>query len=573
MATFTTGTWSWGPRALTAGLAAVTALSATALPGLMADELRVSVPNPTARIAPVVADVASSVRLAVAVGSTDVIVRTTATAGPAARAAVIGAGGVVTAELELVGGFGATIGASALSALEAVDGLISVTLDGQVEFLGKPSLGGGGGGTTTPSVAPYDHYYPETIGAEALQALGFDGSGVGIAIIDTGIAEIPDFAGRIVAHQDMSSEANNVDGVGHGTFLAGLAAGDGAMSATGSKRALTYPHRGVAPGAHLIDVKVASANGDTNLITILAALQWVHHNRNIYDIDVVNLSFGTVSEQATNIDPLNFAVQQLWRDGIVVVTAAGNLGEQGSRTITKPADDPFVITVGAADSRGTVLPADDQVPGFSSRGPALADGNAKPDVIAPGRSVVGPVAPGSTVSTIAPAIVDTNYVRGSGTSFASAITAGAVALLLDAHPNWTPNQVKGALMATAAPVAELNVYKAGRGIVNLVAANALVVPPSANGGLLYGSAVGDLAYTLGDVANSLLQTANCTIQGLLGLLGLGEPCSIWFSLNRFANDFNVATWEATQFAGHQWYDAEWYGHQWYGHQWYSNDWS
>src|SRR5581483_4354015 len=178
----------------------------------------------------------------------------------------------------------------------------------------------------------------------------------------------------------------------------------------------------------------------------------------------LNLSLGTDSTQSYRIDPLDYAVEQAWKAGITVVVAASNRGP-GAGTISKPADDPFVLTVGAVDDNGTVTTADDSVPDFSSRGPTAADGLAKPDVVAPGAHLVSLAAPGATITQEFPPVgMPAPYRRGSGTSFATGVVSGLVADMLSANPSWTPDRVKYALMSTAAPDASSDRMADGDGL-------------------------------------------------------------------------------------------------------------
>jgi serine protease AprX len=263
-----------------------------------------------------------------------------------------------------------------------------------------------------------------------------DGRGVDVALVDSGVVPVGGLAepGRVVYGPDFSSERRdsdlrNLDTFGHGTHLAGLIAGrDQRFS-------------GIAPGARLVSVKIAGADGETNLSRVLAALDWIrrHHDADGYNIRVVNLSLGVPGDDYRS-DVLAWAVEQLWKEGIVVVAAAGNQGVF-TRTLDMPADDPFVIAAGASDPRGTVDPWDDRVADFSSRSRWRS-----PDLVAPGEKIVSLRVPGSTLDTeFSGARVETKYFRGSGTSQAAAITSGLAARLIAARPWLVPDQVKAML--------------------------------------------------------------------------------------------------------------------------------
>jgi serine protease AprX len=277
--------------------------------------------------------------------------------------------------------------------------------------------------TSTPQV------YRDASGASTLAGNGFNGQGVTVAIIDTGVADVPGLDGKVIHQENLSAAPAGGDQFGHGTFVAGLV-------------------HTVAPQASIVSVKLSGADGSVDVTQVLAALQWVSSNRDTYGIDVVNLSFGNDSKQSAYTSLLNFGVQKLWDEGIVVVASAGNLGP-ASGTVTKPGDDPVIISVGASDDRGTGTRDDDVVADFVSRGPTQ-DGLAKPDLVAPGTRLVSLRAPGSTADVNYPqARIGSDQFRGSGTSFSAPIVAGVVAQILSADGSLNPNQVKYGLLKGA----------------------------------------------------------------------------------------------------------------------------
>lgn len=295
-----------------------------------------------------------------------------------------------------------------------------------------------------PDLSGYDPRPPDLVWQELVRLhkvpATFDGRGIRVALIDSGVANVPDLHNRVVARVDFTEERHGLDTYGHGTHMAGLIAGDGTSSAGVWK--------GAAPGADLISLKVASWNGATDTSSVIAALRWVVTNKARYNIRVVNLSFGTDGMQSYRSDPLDRAVERAWEAGIVVVTSAGNLGPLAG-SVSKPGDDPRVLTVGAYDDANTLLTDDDRIAAFSGRGPTR-DGFAKPDVVAPGVSIVSTRAPDSTVDTFRSAArLDANYFKGTGTSQAAAIVSGVVARVLQANPRLTPDQVKGIVISTA----------------------------------------------------------------------------------------------------------------------------
>src|SRR4051812_46388301 len=188
----------------------------------------------------------------------------------------------------------------------------------------------------------------------------YQGDGVTVASIDTGVTPTPNLGNRLLARVDLTSERDGIDRFGHGTHMAGVIAGNGITS--------LGAYEGAAPEARLVSVKVAGWDGATDVSTVIAALQWVVANRTRFNIRVVNLSWGTDGGQSYGVDPLDLAVERAWAAGLVVVVSAGDRGPSTTPagTVTKPADDPFVITVGAADTNGTAGTLDDTVAAFSS---------------------------------------------------------------------------------------------------------------------------------------------------------------------------------------------------------------
>jgi serine protease AprX len=277
-------------------------------------------------------------------------------------------------------------------------------------------------------------------GAGMLGLASPDGRGVDVALVDSGVVPVGNLAerGRVIYGPDFSSEAGdrdlrNLDTFGHGTHLGGLI--------VGRSPAFT----GVAPAARLVSVKIAGADGETNLMRVLLALDWIRRNHDApgYNIRVVNLSLGVPGDDYRS-DVLAYAVEQLWKEGIVVVAAAGNNGSHAG-VLDMPADDPFVIAAGASDTHKTADARDDRVAGFSSR-----SWSRTPDVVAPGTDVVSLRVPGSTLDReFAGARISGGFFRGSGTSQAAAVTSGVVARLLSAKPDLNPDQVKAVLKSSA----------------------------------------------------------------------------------------------------------------------------
>ena len=309
-----------------------------------------------------------------------------------------------------------------------------------------------------------------TVGARAAtQYWGYDGAGIGVAVIDSGITNYHDDLGyrgtstnvRVVAGQRVAAFVDFVNGNpvayddnGHGTHVAGIIAGNGYDS---------YGARaGVAPGSHVVSLKVLDADGQGVISDVIAAFGWAVANRATHNIRVINLSIGARITESYLTDPLTLAAKRATDAGIVVVSAAGNLGKKSNGSaqygsITAPGNAPWVLTVGASSTEGTVYRWDDVMAGYSSRGPTAVDFEAKPDLVAPGTGIVSLSDPTSTFYTTKAAYLLNGtrnpgykpYLSLSGTSMASPVVAGTVALMLQANPTLTPNLVKAILQYTA----------------------------------------------------------------------------------------------------------------------------
>ena len=316
-----------------------------------------------------------------------------------------------------------------------------------------------------------------TTGADAawaglVNALGaVDGSGIGVAIVDSGIAAHSALAGKVVVSVDFTrNRGRGIDGYGHGTHIAGIVAGQGIDKARKSGAA------GMAPGAHLINLRVLDDSGAGQVADVVEALDWAIDNRLRYNIRVINLSLGTPVTQSYKDDPMGQAVERAVKAGIVVVASAGNRGETSDgktvlSSISSPGNSPYAITVGALRSNGTADRSDDTLAPWSSRGPTPIDHLVKPDIAAPGSLIESTNAKGSTLATLRPDRVrgqgNASYITLSGTSMSAAVVSGAVALLLDGNPRLTPLGVRLALQASADWVPEAGLLGAGAGSLNL----------------------------------------------------------------------------------------------------------
>ena len=287
--------------------------------------------------------------------------------------------------------------------------------------------------------------YPRAVNADRVWAMGRSGQGVTVAVLDSGITRDADLVqptDRILASVNFADPLSTLaDPGGHGTHVAGTIAGNGTRS--------NGQYVGIAPGANLVDVRVLDANGNGRISSVVLGIQWALDHRTQYNIRVLNLSLGAQPPATYRLDPMAAAVEIAWLRGLVVVAAAGNSGGAPD----SPGADPYVITVGATDDQATATVGDDLVGWFSSYGTPLAS-TSKPEIVAPGRRIVSIRAAGSTLDRLLPDRVVTasngaTYFRLTGTSMATGVVSGVVALLLQQQPALTPDQVKAVLTGTA----------------------------------------------------------------------------------------------------------------------------
>jgi serine protease AprX len=319
---------------------------------------------------------------------------------------------------------------------------------------------------------------------------GYTGSGVGVAILDSGIATHTALDSRVVARVNLVSDEPGVTGdpFGHGTHLAGIIGGN----RTAASSVTPAFAGGSAPSVRLVDVRVLGSIGSGRTSDVIAGIDWVIANRLAYNIKVINLSLGHSVTEPSTTDPLCQALARAVAAGITVVASAGNYGLSSTGApvlggITSPGNSPLALTVGALDTHGTVDPSDDTVAPFSSRGPARYESVVKPDVVAPGTRVVSLEAQNSYIAAAYSQLhiaggARNAYLRLSGTSMSTAVVSGGVALLLDALPNLTPAQVKVAIQMGARFMPNDGLIGAGAGSVNFsqalkMARNGLITNP------------------------------------------------------------------------------------------------
>jgi serine protease AprX len=394
------------------------------------------------------------------------------------RELIRSAGGKVTRDLRIINGLGARMTAGAAAQLQGAAGVRAVSLNARVEK----------SGTVDPDQLATS--YNASIRSSKAWTAGYTGKGVGVALIDTGIAgDLPDFrvsqtdpTSRVIATAVTNPDATTArDVYGHGTHVAGLIAGN---SVGYGGTALSGRYMGVAPKANLVSVKVSDDSGDTTVLDVIYGVQFAVDHRDDMGIRVVNLSLSSSAAESYKTDPLDAAAEAAWFAGIVVVAAAGNDGSNSDAVSFAPGNDPFVITAGALDDKGTSILTDDSVAPWSSRG-VTQDGFAKPDVLAPGNKLVAPLAPTSSFPTLCRSCkVGRTYFRLSGTSMATAVVSGTVALMVQNKPGLTPNQVKGTLVASGrkvtgavAPAVDANAALDAQGTANAgLTPNSLIDP-------------------------------------------------------------------------------------------------
>jgi serine protease AprX len=489
---------------------------------------------------------------------------TPAPAGTPVTAIVQGpSAGVVAADVALTGGTVITSlplidaalvqmpSAGALNGLTQAFGLIA-TPDQTVAETGLP-------GTLPATSAPSSNSFPTQTGATKLAGNGITGAGVGVAVLDTGIDRLADFGNRVIGGVDLSGEGNPYqDNFGHGTFVAGLVAGNGASSGGA--------YTGEATGANLIAVKVAGAAGTTDVAKVIQGISWVVSHKASLGIKVLNMSLGTPATVPTQINPLDQAVEAAWNAGITVVTSAGNAGPaQGS--ITSPGDDPYVVTVGALNDAGTPATSDDSIASFSSEGPTLQNAWLKPDLVAAGRTVVSLRAPGSYIDQNNPsAVVGAANFVGSGTSFSAAITSGAAALVAQQNPSAGPNEIKARLLATATagptgnPAAEghgdLDAYDAANSPrITLSQPYAFVPLPPTTGSVIPLSSAWN---------SSAWNAANYSVD---------PSSSAWNSSAWNSSAWNSSAWNSSAWNSSAWNSSAWNSSAWNDGSWDATSWS
>src|SRR4051794_4405690 len=587
-------TWGGPPRVATRGL---TVVAAAAIIAGMAGPA-VAAP-PTASSADQVA----------------VIVQELPNSGDRAEQAVAALGGKVTGSFDVIDGFTATVPADRLNVLRAVPGVQEVTEDATVT-LSSADVDDQAG--LNGSLQRVTH---EMTGAAGLWDAGYTGAGVDVAVIDSGVVPVDGLRtpGKVVNGPDLSFEGQvctaagckdspvaHLDTYGHGTHMAGIIAGrDDAAPGTVTS-ATSGDFVGVAPDARIVSIKVADAQGRTDVSQAIAAIDWViqHKNSDGLNIRVLNMSFGTDGVQQYQLDPLAFAAEQAWHKGIVVVVAAGNTG-YGSVKLNNPAYDPYVLAVGGSDGLGTATTDDDIVGSWSTSG----DGQRNPDVVAPGQSIVSLRVPNSQLDAAHPeGRTGDRFFRGTGTSQAAAVVSGAAALLLEQRPELTPDQVKALLTGTAKTLPSADRKAQGNGLIDLATASAAATPNAVQtwerstgtgslekargnhhvqqqGKELRGETsftgkqwnAGQFATALRAAAASKTPLKGVSASGLswsgLSWSGLSWSGLSWSGLSWSGLSWSGLSWSGLSWSGLSWSGLSWSGLSWSGLSWSGLSWS
>ena len=421
-----------------------------------------------------------------------------------------------------------------------------ITPDGRTEQSGLSNT------QIWPQVAQLDAYWAKIDGGTAAKAPA-------IAFLDSGIdASNPTFGGRVLDQENFYTGTNPNspgDGFGHGTMTAGIAAGADAG------------HAGGAPNAGIVELDVLDNQGSGSTSDMIAALDWVQRHKTQYNIGVVNISVVASQNSSFMYDPLDKAVEKLWLNGVVVVASSGNYGTATgpSGVSYAPANDPFVITVGATDTNGTIATSDDFAAPWSAWG-ATNDGFEKPELSAPGRYLIGPVPSGAALLGLFPTrVTGPGYMWMSGTSFSAPVVAAAAAWVRAEHPAWTPDQVKGALMLTAAdPAGYTGTGALGVGEVQASAAVASDGAANPNLGL-------DRFVVTDPVTG--LSTFDSGTWATTAKIDPTWNAMSWASMSWASASWSQMSWASMSWASMSWASMSWASMSWASMSWASQSWA
>jgi serine protease AprX len=504
-----------------------------------------------------------------------VIVLTGAGSERAVERDVVAAGGTVVQRLRIVHGFSASVPTGALARLRLAPGVASVSADAVLRPQGE-SFEAASYDPATDLGSMYN--VTRMTGAQSYWHAGFTGAGVGVALIDSGVAPVDGLTvpGKVVNGPDLSFESQapnleHLDSYGHGTHMAGIIAGRSDSAVPGSYTGDSANFIGMAPDATIVSLKVADAHGATDVSQVIAAIDWVVQHRDDpgMNIRVLNLSYGTDAQQDSSVDPLAFAAEQAWKAGIFVVAASGNAGFAPKKTgaMMDPARDPNIMAVGATDQSGTLSTKDDSVATFSSTGST----KRRVDLVAPGSHIVSLRDPGSQIDQLhgdTGGVTETLF-RGSGTSQATAVVSGAAALVIQQHPGITPSQIKQLFMDSASGLSHSPKEAQGRGELDLVKAFSTKLKK-------------DVPIRKGSTGTGSLQAARGSTQlsmdgvvltGEQDVMGATFDAASMASLEAQGKSWSGGTWNGKSWSGEDWSGSSWTGSTWAGKSWSGKSWS
>lgn len=404
----------------------------------------------------------------------------------------------------------------------------------------------------------------DQIGARDLWERGITGEGVNVAVIDTGVSPVSALAGdgKIVASVDLSNEyddptAAHLDSYGHGTHIAGIIAGNDPAGDPSTSAANPDQFFGIAPDAGIVSVKVGGRDGNTSILQVVAGVDWVVDHADELNVHIINLSYSSGSPLEYELDPLTFALERAWQNGIVVVISAGNDGKHADR-LASPAIDPYFIAVAGAEF-------DDKkdeftVPDWATRG----DKNRIPDVAAPGASIESLRVPGSFIDENSPSgFVDERLFRGSGSSQSAAVVSGAAALLLDDRPGLSPDDVKELLMSATTDTRHSDTDYLGNGVIQLAG-----LPDVQVSGEVQQWTVATGFWSIADFVIDETDKKNEEQNA-----ALTESETEWLGARWSGARWSDAQWSGARWSGGEWMGARWSGAHWSGARWSSEEWS
>ena len=419
----------------------------------------------------------------------------------------------------------------------------------------------------------------QSTGARAYWAAGYTGRGVDVAIIDSGIAPVNGLTapGKVILGPDLSFESQDpstryLDTNGHGTHLAGIIAGRD-DAATSNYANDTTNFLGMAPDARIVSIKVADFQGHTDVSQMIAAIDWVvqHKNDNGMNIRVLNIAFGTDSTSGWLHDPLVFAAEQAWKQGIFVVVSAGNDGPGARQTgaLSNLASSHNVMSIGATDMQGTASLSDDLVAPFSSGGTS----DRWIDIVAPGSHVVSLKSPGSWVATsfASTGTVGDRFFRGSGTSQAAAVVSGAAALIIQQRPSITPNELKNLIKTRAQLLVQESMWVQGAGALALSRVLNFRTPHENKGtSVKWSDGLGTLDSTRG---SSRLVHDGVTLTGEIDIFGAPWNSAAMANLEAMAASWSGGAWNGNQWTESSWSPSSWSASSWSASSWAASSWS